>query len=56
MASCPKCGRTKIKKNRKTGLRQCRRCGSLPGPEQKNRCGVPAAVFRCEPTQEERGC
>lgn len=29
MASCPKCGRAKIRK-RKDGRKKCRRCGFLP--------------------------
>lgn len=29
MASCPKCGKTKIRKNRKLGYRVCRHCGPI---------------------------
>ena len=29
MASCPKCGKRKIRKNRKLGYRVCRRCGPI---------------------------
>lgn len=38
MASCPKCGKRKIKK-RKGYPRRCKRCGVLPGIEQFDRAG-----------------
>jgi hypothetical protein len=38
MASCHKCGSSKITK-RKSGERSCRHCGILPGPNRLLRCG-----------------
>lgn len=40
MASCPKCGRTKLRKDRKTNLRKCPRCGFLRGIANRNRLGI----------------
>ena len=40
MASCPKCGRTKLRKD-KAGRRKCRRCGFLRGLMLRDRSARP---------------
>lgn len=48
MASCAKCGRSKIKK-RKDGTKKCRKCGYLPGyaPEDVLRKMLPENPYGC---------
>lgn len=40
MASCPKCGKPKVRRN-KLGQRKCKRCGCLPSNKFLDRGGNP---------------
>ena len=54
MASCPKCGKRRVRKNR-FGFRKCRRCGVLRGIPGYDRCGVPRMCEGVEAAAVEKG-
>ena len=44
MANCPKCGATKLRKQKGSGLYVCRRDGVIPGNGRLNRSGYAMAL------------
>jgi len=44
MASCMKCGKSKLPKRKSDGLRWCSHCGAVPGIGGADRSGIETKV------------
>lgn len=51
MASCPKCGKPKVRRN-KRAMRVCRHCGVLPSNKHLDQGGNPPPIT-CEPVEPQ---